>query len=99
PYTTLFRSYFTLAMFDYQLLCSSFKLLLRKKNRWENLMFQEVQTALALRSNMHSFYNGFLSFSKFLNSIRRIFPEEVFGNSSINSIFLGYLYGAVCFLV
>ena len=34
-------------------------------------------------------------FSRCLNSMRRIFPDDVFGNSEINSIFLGYLYGAV----
>lgn len=35
------------------------------------------------------------SISCFLSSIRRIFPEIVFGSSSTNSILRGYLYGAV----
>src|SRR5699024_1314892 len=37
--------------------------------------------------------------SRSLKVTRRVLPEIVFGSSSINSIFLGYLYGAVSFLL
>lgn len=54
------------------------------------------KTKRLIISSSYCFYALFFSYC--LNSTRRIFPEEVLGSSSINSIFLGYLYGAVdCF--
>src|SRR5699024_7280698 len=59
------------------------------------ILFRNTQKVDVFLS-IHFFQKTYtVCISRCLSSIRRIFPDDVFGNFPTNSIFLGYLLGAV----